>query len=301
MNPNAARQKSIASRSLIASLLALSLAACSAVVETSGQGGEQQAEQAQGDEAVSRPDSGCTKQWPIRLEVGNADSDDEDFYDDFVPVCANRAQTSSVIINDSEAVWIFVSDIELAVTPVSSDRDSTLFRETVDTNSLYSYAFLAPNETARLPDEIMSDQRARDGFEWHISPSLTATWLAQDVYVAAVEKLGKKALTAAFARDSAGRKALIACTFAFSDAASIGTISAENTTQDDLLAALGAAAGFGTCASSWRSAVQEAGDKRFPTLLAGVETAGTISGNIVKVNKGWSFLLSLCAAAPRFC
>ena len=277
--------------SYVAMTLILALAGCSSGPVDPGPGDPGPATPAP-SETEPMYDAGCSVVYPDRESLSTTFPDEEEYLDD-IPVCSNTVagNTLSIITNNSDAVWYFVNPDPLTLERVSGDDSTALFRETVSSGNLFASQFMAPSETLSLPLGFAELTE----FQWHIEPTLTATWLAQDVYKSSFEKMGASARSAALAQGSKSRKALIDCATSYwSVVKSAGLTGASG--EDQLIAAFGGVSAVGTCTSAWRLAEAEGGT-RVPAFTNAVENAGRAAGTATKIHTGWRLVSIFCGAA----
>jgi hypothetical protein len=238
------------------------------------------------------PDQGCTANHPFRQSLETDIPEETPYLLDIV-VCSGTdgaGQTTSIITNKSNAVWVFLNRGNGQPTfRLLSGPKSKLFRATVAQKHLYQYAYMAPSDTMTLPLDV----------EWHVNPQLTSTWLTQDVYKTLFTTVMKSKAKKLLAGKSKSRSALIQCGFSAYGALTQRGVSGEST-SDDILHAFDDVSTTGICASAFKSASHEIGSTKVTKLVSGVKVAGEATETISKIHVGWGWVQDFCLVV-KYC
>lgn len=218
-------------------------------------------------EPVPQPDAGCTAEYPDRLGLVTDIPDEEQYHDETI-VCGNSDLSAATLKNGSGVVFAFYSDDgEATVDVQTSELDAEVFHDEADAMGLQAGSFAAPGDVAVLASPSANGV---SGIEWHVHPELTSAWLVQETILGRLQTLTQATAVDLLASGSKGRKAVATCAFAGGHTAQ----AVEDLTNgsDAFFDAFAVAAATSPCATAWRTAEQELGTTRWPTLADNFQT-----------------------------
>jgi hypothetical protein len=194
-------------------------------------------------------DQGCTESFPRRLTV-TTDNQAEIPYLDQVPACTAPGQAETLLVNESDAVWLITTTTAGATyDPVSSSLRARSFLAIANQ---YATAILSPESSVLVHADPAS-------VEWTLHPGLSAMWLGHDWLADTVERVSQAQLTSMLSGNSTRRRALIECSLtAYQVAGETGSGLQGRDPAEQLLFGMGVLAGVTHCESLWRQADEEA-------------------------------------------
>lgn len=236
---------------------------------------------------VTQPDSGCTAEYPNRLDV-STDAPEEVEYLDQVAACAAPFQSATYLRNDSEVVWTITTRAGgETVTQLTETPRLLSFRTVAPT--VYRYPVLAPGSSVVVeasPSDVI----------WTLHPGLSAMWLSHDLFADQVAQYGEKQLVEMLAGNSLRRRALVECSLtAYQLAGETGAGLMSSEPMKQLLAGLGIFSGATRCARAWKAADNEV-LRRYPrtaTWTDDIARLGDDAAFIVRANQRLTRLRNL--------
>lgn len=234
----------------------IALAACGGAEPADGSGGPAPEEEPpiassplpeEESPVASSPDAGCSFTHPHGLSL-MPETQEEIEYLDEINACTDEDGTSTLIRNNSDAVWTIETSVGgEEVQQLTSTHRLESFREIA--GQVYRYSVLSPDSELVVyapPGEV----------SWELAPELSAMWMIHDEIVDTVEGYGQDQLSDLLTSgQSPRRKALVTCAVSTYEIANedLGGLASDQPASQ-LLTALGVGTAVTDCKRSWQNA-----------------------------------------------
>lgn len=270
-------------------LAAFALAGCSSDNSvTGGNGGGGTTGGGGGGSSTPPPDKGCTPDYPKREAVAT-DLESERPYLDEIPFCVGKAldgQNAYSVTNNTNAVWAFDEPSQAVPIGVGTP-ESSAFRETVQTGSLFPSTYMAPGETFAV---------ALDS-QWHVQTDLSYSWLGQQTFESVLKKAATKATTSILGAGSKGRAAAVGCGLSFATLVTEQKLD-SGSTEKALLGIFDGASTAASCTNAIKLAAPELGTAE-PALFDAVENAARAAEGANEFHSGFTLVHDFCQVYTR--
>ena len=246
--------------------------------------------------APPQPDAGCTVDLPRRETLESTDPV-ETLYLAAIIVCSNETTGALSLSNNSEMVWAFTASFP--ANRIEADlRNAEITQFHNNFPSTYRNAYMAPGERVAVIG-------GSDALAWAIDPELSLAWTANSYLMAQFKAKGLAAVETAMTDGSPTHKAVWDCTVAVYDAGteagSLVTTAGFDPMQL-IKEAWGLTGTTGTCVDSWKSASQEAGEKKIPKWSQFMDDAGTALEPAAELgSKSTKLKNAVVRTLPRIC